>query len=167
MSPTTALLFSTALVACSPPHRVTDPAQDHAMIDLVRDLAQFVTQQRRSAAELTSHLGAPRPSSGDAVHIAPSDARLRDARIVRSPDGTPFTIALELARPIAVADLKSSFGAYTTQERSEPGMPWPLMFHDAVRGPAARVSLLVEVAGPLAQLDRHEATSVTLRIDPP
>ena len=45
-------------------------------------------------------------------------------------------------------------------------MPWPLMFHHAVQGSAGRVSLLVEVEGPLAQLDSHEVMTVTLRIDP-
>jgi hypothetical protein len=179
-NPAAALLLSTALAACGPtsppsppsppspsPGRATAPAQDHAMIDLVRDLAQFVTQRARSIDELTAHLGSAQPASDAAVHIAPSDARLRGVRIARYPDGAPFTIALELARPIAVAELTAAFGAYQTQERSEPGMPWPLMFHDAVRGAAARVSLLVEVAGPLAELDRHDARAVTLRIDPP
>jgi hypothetical protein len=137
------------------------------MIDLVRDLAQFVTQRARSVEELTAHLGTAQPPSDAAVHIAPADARLRGVRIARYPDGTPFTIALELERPIAVAELTAAFGAYQTQERSDPGMPWPLMFHDAVRGAAARVSLLVEVAGPVAQLDRHAAGTVTLRIEPP
>ena len=169
-----ALLVSTALAACCPPGPPASPApggatasaQDHAMIDLVRDLAQFVTQRARTVDELTAHLGTAEPASDAAIHIAPSDARLRGVRIARYPDGTPFTIALELARPIGVAELTAAFGAYQTQERSEPGMPWPLLFHDAVRGTAARVSLLVEVAGPVAELDRHDASTVTLRIDP-
>ena len=137
------------------------------MIDLVRDLAQFVTRSARSVDELTAHLGTAQPSDDPAVHIAPSDPRLRAVRIARYPDGSPFTIALELGHPLAIADLKAAFGAYQTQERSEPGMPWPLLFHNAVRGAAARVSLLVEVAGPLAQLDHGVAATVTLRIDPP
>lgn len=73
---------------------------------------------------------------------------------------------LPLVRLVPVADLTATFGRYETQERSEPGMPWPLMFHDAVQGGAARVSLLVEVAGPLAEIDRHDASVVTLRIGP-
>jgi hypothetical protein len=137
------------------------------MIDLVRDLAQFVTRSSRSIEELTAHLGTAQPASSGAVTIVPSDARLHGVRIARYPDGRPFTIALELARPVAVADLTAAFGAYQPQERSEPGMPWPLIFHHAVQGSAAQVSLLVEVAGPLAELDRHDASSVTLRIDPP
>jgi hypothetical protein len=137
------------------------------MIDLVRDLAQFVTRSARSTEELTARLGTTQPASSDAVQVVPSDARLRGVRIARNPDGRPYTIALELARPVAVADLTAAFGAYQTQERSEPGMPWPLMFHNAVQGSAGRVSLLVEVAGPLAELDRHGASVITLRIDPP
>jgi hypothetical protein len=174
-SPAAPLLVSIALATCGPtsppaapePGGATASAQDHAMIDLVRDLAQFVTQRARTLDELTAHLGTAEPASDVAVHIAPLDARLRAVRIARYPDGTPFTIALELARPIGVAELTAAFGPYQTQERSEPGMPWPLMFHDAVRGSAARVSLLVEVAGPVAQLDRHDASTLTLRIDPP
>lgn len=137
------------------------------MIDLIRDLAQFVTRGVRSTDELVAHLGTAHSASGDAVQVVPSDARLRSVRIARSADGRPYTVALELARPVAVADLSAAFGAYETQERSEPGMPWPLMFHDAVRSSAGRVSLLVDVAGPLAELDRHDASVVTLRIDPP
>ena len=137
------------------------------MIDLVRDLAQFVTRSARSVDELTAHLGTAQPSADTTVRITPFDARLHLVHISRYPDGSPFTIALELARPVAVAALKAAFGAYQTQERSEPGMPWPLLFHDAVRGTAARVSLLVEVAGPLVQIDQREASAITLRIDPP
>jgi hypothetical protein len=175
--PVPAAVLSTVLAACGPasppspptpgPATATATAQDHAMIDLVRDLAQFVTRSPRSIDELTAHLGTVQPADDPAVHIAPSDARLRGVRIARYPDGTPFTIALDLAQPIAVADLKAAFGAYQTQERSEPGMPWPLLFHDAVRGSASRVSLLIEVAGPLAQLDSRDASAITLRIDPP
>lgn len=137
------------------------------MIDLVRDLAQFVTRSARSAEELTAHLGTARPPAGETIEVAPSDARLRDVRIARLPDGRPYTIALELARPVSIPELTAAFGAYQTQERTEPGMPWPLLFHNAFQGDAARVSLLVEVAGPLAEIDRHDASAVTLRIDPP
>lgn len=137
------------------------------MIDLLRDLAQFVTSSPRSTDELTAHLGTVQPASGHAVHIAPSDARLRSVRVAQRPDGKPSTIALELARPVAIADLAAAFGAYQTQEQSEPGMPWPLLFHNAVRGSAARVSLFVEVEGPLAELDRRTASVITLRVDPP
>jgi hypothetical protein len=137
------------------------------MIDLVRDLAQFVTRSSRSIEELTAHLGTAQLASSGALQIVPSDARLHGVRIARYPDGRPFTISLELARPVAVADLTAAFGTYQTQERSEPGMPWPLIFHHAVQGSAARVSLLVEVAGSLAELEGHDTSIVTLRIDPP
>jgi hypothetical protein len=137
------------------------------MIDLVRDLAQLVARRAYTLDELTAHLGTAQLATGNAVQIVPSDARLRSARIARSPDGKPFTIALELARPISVAALTAAFGAYQPQERSEPGAPWPLIFHNAVRGSAARVALLVEVGGPLAELDRHDTSAITLRIDPP
>jgi hypothetical protein len=141
-------------------------SQDHAMIDFIRDLAQFVTRSAHSTEELAVRLGTAQQATGDAMRVSPSDARLRGVRIARYPDGKPFTIALELVRPVPVADLTAAFGRYETQERSEPGMPWPLIFHDAVQGGAARVSLLVEVAGPLAEIDRHEASVVTLRVDP-
>jgi hypothetical protein len=168
-----ALLLVTALAGCgaplpsSPPGPATATAQDHAMIDLVRDLAQFVTRSARSAEELTAHLGTARPPADQAIEIAPTDARLRGVRIARLADGRPFTITLELARPVAIPELTAAFGAYQTQERTEPDMPWPLLFHNAVQGAAARVSLLVEVAGPLAEIDRRDTSAVTLRIDPP
>src|SRR5262249_10897295 len=126
--PVPAAVLSTLLAACGPsgpsaaPAPATASAQDLAMIDLVRDLAQFVTRSARSVDELTARLGTARPADDTAIHIAPSDARLRGARIARYPDASPFTIYLDLARPVAIADLKAAFGAYQTQERSEPGM---------------------------------------------
>lgn len=175
-SPTSALLLFAALAACGPsspasplaPDRgtVQNPVQD-PMIHLVRDLAQYVTQSARSVDDLTAHLGTAQPAAGTAVQVAPSDPRLRGARIARLPSGAPFTIALQLARPIGVAELTAAFGAYQVQEASEPGMPWPLLFHNAVQGSAARVSLIVEVPGPLSDLDHQEVTAITLRIDSP
>lgn len=45
----------------------TTSAQDHAMIDLVRDLAQCVTRSPRSIEELIAHLGTAQPASSGAV----------------------------------------------------------------------------------------------------
>jgi hypothetical protein len=136
------------------------------MIDVVRDPAQYVTRSVRSVDDLTAHLGTAQPATSAAIQVVPSDPRLRTARITRLPSGAPFTITLQLARSIGVAELTAAFGVYQIQEASEPGMPWPLLFHDAVQGSAARVSLIIEVRGPLAELDRHEVTAITLRIDP-
>lgn len=174
-SPASALLLFAALATCGPSSPPSSPTPDRGtaqnpvqdpMIDLVRDLARYVTQSARSVDDLTAHLGAAQAAAGTAVQVAPSDPRLRSARIARFPSGAPFTIALQLARPIGVAALTAAFGAYRVQEASEPGMPWPLLFHNAVQGSAARVSLIVEVPGPLTELDHREATAVTLRIDP-
>ncbi len=170
-----ALLLSTALVACGPSglslqtgaRGTAQPPIQDPMIDLVRDLAQYATRSARSVDDLTAHLGTAQPATSAAVQVAPSDPRLRGARIARLPSGAPFTITLQLARPIGVAELTAAFGAYQIQEASEPGMPWPLLFHNAVQGSAARVSLIIEVPGPLVELDHREVTDITLRIDPP
>lgn len=125
--PAAALLLSVALAACGPsspssppPGRATAPAQDHATIDLVRDLAQFVTRSARSVEELIAHLGTSQPTSDGAMQIAPSDARLRGARIARHPEGTPFTIALELARRIGASSWKAG-----SPVPGRPSARWP------------------------------------------
>lgn len=171
-----ALLLSAALAACGPFSPPSSPASSHGtaqttaqdpMIDLVRDLAQYATQSARSVDDLIAHLGTAQPATGAAVQVVASDPRLRGARITRLPSGAPFTITLQLARSIRVAELTAAFGAYQIQEASEPGMPWPLLFHSVVQGSVARVSLIIEVPGSRADLDHHEVTAITLRIDPP
>lgn len=170
-----ALALTAALAACETLKQLSAPAtdptsvtiQDPAAVELVRSLAQFVTQRARTVDELTVRLGSAQPSSDGAIRIAPSDPLLRGVRITRDPAGAPFAIDLALARPIAVADLKAAFGVYWAQASSESGGPWPVMFHDAVQGDAGRVSLIVAIAGPLPEIDKKATEMVTLRIDPP
>lgn len=142
------------------------PAQDPAMIHLVRELAKYVTHSARTVDELTTRLGKVEPSDDGAAHVHPSDALLQGVRIDRYPDGTPFTIDLTFVRPIPIAELKVAFGAYKTLMPSDPFMPWPLIFFKVAQGSFGSVSLLVDVAGRLAQLDHGDVATVTLRIDP-
>lgn len=142
------------------------PAQAPAMIQLVRDLAKYVTHSARTVDELTTRLGKVEPSDDAAVHIHPSDALLQGVRIARYPDGTPFTVGLTFVRPIPIAELKVAFGAYKTLMPSDPDMPWPLLFPNVAQGSFGSVALLVQVAGRLAQLDHRDVATVTLRIDP-
>lgn len=135
------------------------------MIHYVRDLAQLVTHQDQTVGALTARLGTALPE-GDSpgVRIAPTDPRLREVRITEV-DGMPYTIDLVLAQPLPVAELVAGFGRYKTLERSDPDMPWPVIFHDVARGAIADVSLLTEIGGPLGELDRKATDRVALRID--
>jgi hypothetical protein len=136
------------------------------MIHFVRDLAQLVTHRAQTVDALTARLGTVLPEGDSpAVLIAPSDPRLRQVRIARLPDGSPFTIGLTFAHAMPLGELTAAFGPYKTLERSDPDMPWPVIFPDIVRGKIADVSLTVQVEGPLGQLDQRDVAGVTLRID--
>jgi hypothetical protein len=171
-----ALAFTT-IAACGEPLRPlshvasSDPAhrQDQAMIHLVRDVARYIAASPRIVDDLARRLGAiERHGEGDgALLVRPADTRIQGVRIERYPDGTPFTVRLTFVRPITVVDLEAAFGAYETLPRSELDAPWSLEISSVAQGSAGSVSLLVEVDGPLAELDLRETRSVTLVIDPP
>jgi hypothetical protein len=135
------------------------------MIHFVRDLAQLVTHQDQTVGSLTARLGTALPE-GDSpgVRVAPTDPRLREVRITEV-DGAPFTIGLTFAQPLPVAELVAAFGRYKTLARSDPDMPWPVIFPDVARGAVADVSLTTELEGPLGELDHKSADRLALRID--
>jgi hypothetical protein len=136
------------------------------MIHFVRDLAQLVTHSPQTVDALTAQLGTLLPEADSpAVLIAASDPRLRQVRIARLPDGSPFTIGLTFAHAMPLGAFTAAFGPYKTLARSDPDMPWPVIFPDIVRGKVADVSLTAQVDGPLGQLDQRDIAGVTLRID--
>ena len=138
------------------------------MIDLVRDLATFLTREPRSVDDIAAVLGPVRrdPSPHAPIELAPRDAALTGARVSRA-DGSPDTVELLLAVPLAVTNLRAAFGDFQVSHfKSDPSLPWTLRFERAVQGDAGDVTLLVDATGDLKHLDTSTTTRVRLRLDP-
>jgi hypothetical protein len=116
-----------------------------------------------------------------AAELTPKDPALRRAEIGRYPDtGKPYTLELELAAAVPVAELAAALGPYQ-QGRTDRGMPRELIFSsagapagasagDAAGGPASdgpwRVVVIAQVPPGSSPLAEQAASVVVLRRDP-
>ena len=136
------------------------------MTQHLRDLVAFLSREV-SLAEIAAHLGpiASDPGAPLAAELTPKDPALRRAEIGRYPDnGKPYTVELELAQPVPVAELAAAFGAYQ-QGRTDRGMPRELIFSPAGDGPW-RVVLIAQLPSGNSPVAEGEASVLVLRRDP-
>lgn len=150
-----------------------DPIQDapedggeDTIITVIRQLARQLADRKIGVSDLAAQLGTRTPARSRAVHVAPTDARLADAIIVRGPDGKLAQVKLELAQPVTLGELRAAFGAYEADAKGKPLAAWPVAFVRAVHGPAASVSLFADVVRK-EPIDQQPTTHVTLQLGKP
>ena len=148
--------------AAAPRPLAQDPDMLHAIDDAA---ARLLTAPTAAAAAAQLGAAVPTPDGSAALFVRPSDKRLTAARIAALPDGAVHTVALTLATPVTVAELRDRFGDYKVTSRSDPDQPWHLIFRAAIRGVTTDLSILVEASGPLDQLPAQPIATVTLRAD--
>jgi hypothetical protein len=158
-----------AAIADAAPDPVRDaPAGDaeDPVVTLIRELARELADHKVGASDLAARLGTRSPAKDRAIHVAPTDARLADAQLVRGPSGRLAQVRLELAQPVALGELRRAFGDYEVDARGEPLAAWPVAFVRAVRGRAASVSLFVDVVR-RDPIELQATTHVTLQLAAP
>lgn len=140
------------------------------MTQLLRDLVAFLSREV-SLDEIATRLGpvASDPGPPMAAELAPKDPALRRAEVGRYPDtGKPYTVELELATAVPVAELAAALGPYQ-QGRTDRGMPRELIFSSA-DAPASdgpwRVVLIAQVPSGSSPLAEESSSVLVLRRDP-
>ncbi len=137
------------------------------MLHLLRDLIAALSREV-SLEEIAAKLGAVTsdPGAPMAAELTPRDPLIRKAEVGRYPDGgKPYTVELELAAPVPVAELTAAFGAYR-QSRTDRGMPREIVFPPAGEGPW-RIVLIAQLPGGMSPIEAGETSHVVLRRDPP
>ena len=136
------------------------------MIQLIHDLVALLSNEV-TIDDITGRLGAVAHDPGIPMpaELAPRDPALRRVELGRYPDGgKPYTVELELASPLSVAALVSSFGAYR-QSRTDRGMPREIVFPAAGTGPW-QVVIVAQLPPGTAPIGDSTTSTVTLRRDP-
>lgn len=176
-----AVLLSTSFTVCSRPGALSglgraapsDVAQvigDHAMIDLIRDLIPFLSQDLLTIEDVVARIGsiAHDPGVPMPIDLDPVDTGVRSARLSRYPDsGLPYVLAIEPklnVRP-TVAALKSVLGDYH-QALTDRGRPIEVVFLPPTAGACWKVVVVAELVPNVVSLESAAVTRVALRRDP-
>lgn len=142
-------------------------AGDPAMTQLLRDLVAFLSRDV-SVEDVTARLGpiASDPGPPIVAELTPRDPSFVAVKLGRdADDGKPYTVYLELAKAVPVAELVAAFGAYQ-QGRSDRGRPRELLFPPAGPGPW-KIVLIARLPPGSSPLAEGESSQLTLRRDPP
>jgi hypothetical protein len=140
------------------------------MIDLIRDLIHFLSQDPLTVEDVIARVG---PVVHDPGGLMPMELRpilpgLRSARLARYPNsGLPYVLDLALApeaQPTAAA-LKVVFGDYH-RARTDRGRQPEVLFYPPALGSCWKVVVIVELALGVDALDDAPVTRVALRRDP-
>lgn len=161
-----AVVIADASIDADPIRDAPEDGGEDTIITVIRELAHQLAERKIGVSDLAAQLGTRTPARSRQVHVAPTDARLADAIIVRGPDGKLAQVKLELAQPVTLGELRATFGAYEADARGVPLAAWPVAFVRAVRGPAASVSLFADVVRK-EPIDAQPTTHVTLQLGAP
>lgn len=176
-----AFLLSTSFAVSSRPEALSGPGSaapsdvaqvtgDHAMIDLIRELIHFLSQDMLTIEDVVARIGpvAHDPGVPMPIDLDSVDAGVHSARLSRYPgSGLPYVLTLEPklnARP-TVAALKSVLGDYG-QALTGRGRPIEVVFSPPAAGACWKVVVIAELAPNVAWLENAAVTRVALRRDP-
>lgn len=136
------------------------------MIQLMHDLVALLSNEV-NVDDIIGRLGpvARDPGVPMPAELAPRDPALRRVEVGRYPDGgKPYTVELELASPVPVAELVAAFGAYR-QSRTDRGLPREIVFPAAGAGPW-QVVIVAQLPPGTSPIADGATSVVTLRRDP-
>lgn len=149
---------------------VTVITGDHAMVDMVRELVDFLSQEPLTIDDVIARVGTlvRDPGVPMPIELRPTLVGVRSAKLARYPDsGLPYTLMLEPdsdARPTA-AELKTVIGDYH-QTLTHSGRPVELVFYPPAGGSPWRVVVLAQLAETDGAIEAVPIDSITFRRDP-
>jgi hypothetical protein len=144
--------------------------EERAMIDLIRELALFLSRDRLTVDAVTAWVGrvVRDPGIPMPIELQTTLPGVRSAKLGRYPDsGLPYVLTLEPAqdsRP-SVGALKAALGNYR-QARTSLGAPAVLVFPAASTGRRWEVAVIATVDKGAKDLDSTRVRALTLRRDP-
>jgi len=136
------------------------------MTEMVRELVTFLSADV-TVDDISARLGPVADDPGVPMPIAltPRDPAVQAASVARYPaTGKPFTVELELAAPIPVAELTGLLGAYQ-QGLTDRGLPREIIFAPAGTGPW-KIVVVASVPPGAAPIADQAAATITFRRDP-
>lgn len=121
-------------------------------------LARELARSDSSVEEVATGLGTTDGDDGGSLRVRPSDPVFTTARVVRRADGAVNHVEVTLASPVAVDELRETFGPPATPPRLHPGDASRLVFRLDDEALPYRAALI-------ATLANGAVTEVALRRD--
>jgi hypothetical protein len=144
--------------------------QERAMIDLVPELARFLSKDDLTVDEVMARVGRVTHDPGVPmpIELHSAIAGVRSAQLGRYPDsGLPYVLTLEPSpdtRPV-VGALKAVLGNYK-RALTGRGMPAELVFPPVENGLCWRVVVIVNLDRTAGELDSARIVRISFRRDP-
>lgn len=137
------------------------------MIDLIRELHQFLSNDPLSIEDVIARVG---PVTNDPGGLMPIELQpvlpgVREANLARNPDnGLPYLLTIEPATDarLTTSDLQAAFGDYKRM-RTDRGQPPDIIFNPPASGSAWKVALLATLQTASEPLDEQQVASLSFR----
>ena len=140
------------------------------MIDLIRELEQFLSREPLSIEDVIARVGTVTNDPGGLmpVELQPSLPGVREASLSRNPDnGLPYLLTIELATDahVTTAELQQAFGDYKRM-RTHRGQPPEVIFYPPASGSGWKVAILATLQSASEPLDEQQVSSLSFRREP-
>lgn len=140
------------------------------MIDLIRELHEFLSRDQLSIEDVIARVGAVTNDPGGLmpVELQPSLPGVREASLARNPDnGLPYLLTIELAPDanLTTAELQQAFGDYKRM-RTHRGQPPEIFFNPPATGTAWKVAILATLQSASEPLEDQQVSSLSFRREP-
>jgi hypothetical protein len=169
------IVVAIAIAACAPHSDAQVPASGStqttaasparaSMIETLRDLARFISQDTLTTDDVVRRLGAVTADhgAGGSLELASRDPRFSRVQLWRDPAGVPILLDVELAPAsrLQLAELRAAFGAGKAVTPSAIGAAHEVVFYAIVRGARFDASLVARTDSA-----RELATAIVFRRD--
>lgn len=139
------------------------------MIDLIRELVGFLSQDPLSVEDVVVRVGpiVNDPGGLMPIELRPTLANVRAANLGRDPDnGLPYVLTIELTpgAGLTAATLRQAFGEYQ-RLRTDRGQPPEIIFYPAASESGWNVAVLATLQSALEPFDDQIVASLSLRRD--
>lgn len=143
---------------------------DYAMIDLIRELVRFLSQDSLSIEDVVGRVGpiVNDPGGLMPIELQPVLAGVRAANLGRNPDnGLPYVLTIELmpGSGLTAATLRQALGDYK-RLRTDRDRPPEIIFYPPAVGSRWKVAVIAELQSASVALEDQPVTSLSLRRDP-
>ncbi len=140
------------------------------MMELIRELIRFLSQDPLAVDEVTARIGpiVRDPGIPMPIELRPALAGVCSAYLTRYPEsGLPYVLTVEPTRDAAptVGALQAVFGDYR-RALTGRGMPYEIVFSTPAEGTNWRIVLIARLEPVSDQIESTLVTSIALRRDP-
>ena len=135
------------------------------MIDLIRELHQFLSRDSLSIEDVIDRVG---PVTNDPGGLLPIELQpvlpgVREANLARNPDdGLPYLLTIATDAHLTTAELQAAFGDYKRM-RTDRGHPPEIIFNPPASGTGWKVALLATLQSASEPLDDQQVSSISFR----